>query len=152
MMLTHVPLSNEINSNAPVVCSRTIQIDTDIQSVWSILTNVNAWSTWQSDISDSELKEPLAPGASFLWKSGGTRIRSTVHSLDYCRSIGWTGKAAGTRAIHNWTLSELNGHTELVVEESMEGPMAHLLRKYLQKTLDRGMQLWLELLKKECEK
>ena len=151
-MQTHDSFSIEINSSAPVVSSRTIQIDTDIQSVWSILTDVNAWSTWQSDIQNSELKEPLAPGASFLWKSGGTRIRSTVHSLEYCRSIGWTGKAAGTRAIHNWTLSQLNGHTEVVVEESMEGPMAHLLRKFLQKSLDEGMQNWLDFLKKECEK
>lgn len=150
-MKTQVPFFIEINSNAPVVSSRTIQIDTDIQRVWSILTDVNAWSTWQSDIQNSELKEPLAPGASFLWKSGGTRIRSTVHSFDYCRSFGWTGKAAGTRAIHNWTLSQLNGHTEVVVEESMEGPMAHLLRKFLQKSLDQGIESWLDLLKKESE-
>lgn len=150
-MKTQVPLSIEINSSAPVVSSRTIQIDTDIQSVWSILTNINSWSTWQKEIRNAELKEPLAPGASFQWTSGGTRIRSTVHSLNYCRSFGWIGKAAGTRAIHNWTLSQLNGHTEVVVEESMEGPMAHLLRKFLQKNLDRGMESWLDLLKKACE-
>ena len=140
-----------IDSGAPVVCSRVIQIDADIQNVWSILTNVNAWNTWQKDISASELKEPLAPGASFLWKSGGMRIHSTVHSLKHGISFGWTGKAAGIRAIHNWTLSQLNGHTEVVVEESMEGPMALLFRKFLQKSLDQGMQNWLNYLKKRCE-
>lgn len=66
--------------------------------------------------------------------------------------MGWTGKSLGILAIHTWTLSEQNGKTILTVDESMEGFLAGILKKMLNKKLEIGMQKWLDLLKQECEK
>lgn len=55
-------------------------------------------------------------------------------------------------AIHNWTLTEIDGQTKVSVDESMDGFFAKLLKKSFNKNLENGMQKWLDLLKQECEK
>ena len=55
-------------------------------------------------------------------------------------------------AIHNWKLIALNGQTKVEVEESMEGFLAGLYKKSFNKSLETGMQKWLDLLKIESEK
>ena len=55
-------------------------------------------------------------------------------------------------AIHNWTITENDRKTEVIVEESIEGLFAKLLKNMLNKSLEKGMQNWLYLLKQECEK
>jgi len=150
-MKTNSQLPIGINSGAPVVCCRSIQIDTDIRNVWSTLTDINRWSSWQKDIKKSSMDTSLALQTSFIWFSGGARIRSTVHTLEPFKSFGWTGRSLGVFAIHNWTLRKENGTTRVLVEESMEGTLARLLSKSLRNKLEQGMQTWLELLKTECE-
>lgn len=141
-----------INNNAPVKCSKSIMINEDIASVWKVLTNINQWANWQDDISKSNLNGELKPDATFDWKSGGAKIHSTLHTVEPFTNFGWTGKTFGIFAIHNWTLKETNGQTEVVVEESMEGFIAKLFKGAFNKNLQKGMQKWLELLKNECEK
>ena len=55
-------------------------------------------------------------------------------------------------AIHNWTITIKDRKTEVIVEESLEGLFAKLLKNMLNKDLEKGMQNWLNLLKQECEK
>ena len=139
-MKTPDKVSVEINKAAPVQCSKSILISADQKKVWDLLTGINGWPRWQRDISESRLEGTLSAGSEFLWKSGGTKIRSTVHTLDPAGTFGWTGKAPGLTAIHNWYLEERDGLTEVKVEESMEGPLAKLFRKSLNRSLEKGMQ------------
>lgn len=141
-----------INSNASVKCSRTITINANSEKVWAIMTNIDNWATWQTDISKAKLNGELKPGTTFDWKTGGIKIHSTLHTVVPYKNFGWTGKTFGMFAIHNWTLTESNGQTKVSVEESMEGFFAKLLKKSFNKNLEKGMQNWLDLLKKECEK
>lgn len=141
-----------INYNAPVRCSKQITIHAGSEKVWSILTNINHWSTWQKEISNPKLNGELKTGTSFDWKTGGAKIHSILHTVRPFGEFGWTGKTFGMFAIHNWTLMENDGNTIVAVEESMEGFLATLFKKAFNKNLERGMQTWLELLKKECEK
>ena len=55
-------------------------------------------------------------------------------------------------AIHNWTLTEVPGGTQVSVDETMEGFLAGLFKSSFNKNLASGMQRWLELLKTESEK
>jgi hypothetical protein len=55
-------------------------------------------------------------------------------------------------AVHNWTFIKMNGQTKVIVDESMDGFLAGLLKKLFNKNLKRDMQNWLDLLKKVCEK
>ena len=141
-----------INKSALVKCSKHITIDADSKKVWSVLTNIDHWATWQTDISNAKLNGDLKPGTTFEWKSGGVKIHSTLHTVKPHLQFGWTGKTFGMFAIHNWTLTDLGGNTMVEVDESMEGFFAGLFRKSFNKSLEKGMQKWLELLKQECEK
>ena len=141
-----------INTTAPVKCSKKITINTDSKKVWKVLTNIDKWSTWQTDISKSKLNGELKSGTTFDWKTNGLKIHSTLHTVEPISQFGWTGKTFGMFAIHNWTLTEKNNKTTVEVNESMEGLLAWLFKKSFNKNLENGMQRWLELLKRECEK
>ncbi len=116
------------------------------------MTNINNWANWQTDISKPQLNGDLKPETTFDWKTGGAKIHSTLHTVEPFKNFGWTGKTFGMFAIHNWTLTETKGETKVSVHESMEGFFAKLLKKSFNKNLEKGMQNWLDLLKRECEK
>lgn len=141
-----------INNNAPVTCSKTITVNAHREKVWTVLTNIDNWASWQTDIAKSKLNGELTPTTTFDWKTGGAKIHSTLHTVEPFKNFGWTGKTFGMYAIHNWTLTEVNGKTKVSVDESMEGFLAKLLKTSFNKNLEKGMQNWLDLLKKECEK
>jgi uncharacterized protein YndB with AHSA1/START domain len=141
-----------INYNAPVTCAKEIQIKASKEKVWDVLTGINAWPSWQSDIPRAELKGDLKPGSEFHWKTGGAGIVSTLHTVEPYSQFGWTGKTFGMYAIHNWNLEEKNGITTVKVDESMEGFLAKLLRSSFNKNLQKGMQHWLDLLKNKSER
>lgn len=141
-----------INSKAPVQCSKSISIHANREKVWAVLTNINDWATWQTNINHPKLNGDLKPETTFDWKTGGAKIHSTLHTVEPFKQFGWNGKAMGMFAIHNWTLTETNGQTEVLVEESMEGILAKLFKKSFSKNLEKGMRHWLDLLKQECEK
>lgn len=141
-----------INNNAPVKCTKTIIIDASNEKVWSIMTNINNWTTWQTEISKANLNGLLKPETKFEWKTGGAKIYSTLHTVEPLKYFGWTGNTFGIFAIHNWTLSEIKNQTLVTVEESMEGFFAKVFKKAFNKSLEKGMQNWLNFLKQECEK
>jgi uncharacterized protein YndB with AHSA1/START domain len=141
-----------INNNAPVTCSKTISINTSPEKVWAVLTNISQWAKWQTDISKPKLNGELKPNTNFVWTSGGATIHSILHTVEPFNRLGWTGKSFGLFAIHNWTITKANHQTQVAVDESMEGLLASLFKKAFNKNLDNGLQTWLNLLKKECEK
>ena len=141
-----------INFNAPVKCSKTILINAKPATIWAVMSDIDNWDNWQTDIVKPKLNGELKVNTTFYWKTGGASIQSTLHTVQPNKSIGWTGKSFGTLAIHNWTLNEVNGSTQVSVEESMDGLLAKLFKGALNKNLEKGMTKWLELLKIECEK
>lgn len=141
-----------INNNAPVKCSKQITIDANSEKVWKVMTDINNWAHWQTDISKSKLNGTLKPETTFDWKTGGAKIHSILHTVEPYQYFGWTGTTFGMFAIHNWILNESNGKTMVTVHESMEGFLAKLFKISFNKNLKKGMLNWLELLKSECEK
>ncbi|MFN3640338.1 MAG: SRPBCC family protein [Flavobacterium sp.] len=141
-----------INNHAPVKCSKTITINSSSEKVWAVMTNIDNWANWQTEITKPKLNGELKPETTFDWKTGGAKIHSTLHTVEPFKYFGWTGKTFGMIAIHNWTLIEKNGKTTVTVDESMEGFFAQLLKNSFNKSLEKGMQNWLNLLKIECEK
>ncbi len=95
-----------INNNAPVKCSKTITINASSEKVWTVMTNINNWANWQTEISNPKLNGDLKPETTFDWKTGSAKIHSILHTVVPYKQFGWTGKALGMFAIHNWTLTE----------------------------------------------
>jgi len=141
-----------INDKAPVKCRKTVLINSAPEKVWTILTSIDRWPSWQTDIAKATQNGPLQPATTFDWQSGGAKIHSTLQPIDRFNHIGWTGKSVGILAIHNWKLTIENGQTKVEVEESMEGLLASLFKKTFNRSLEMGMQKWLDLLKAENEK
>jgi hypothetical protein len=141
-----------INQLAPVKCTQSIIIKAKPEQVWKVLTNIDNWSNWQSEIGMSSLNGELKSGSTFIWKTGGILINSKLHTVNPYSEFGWTGKTFGMFAIHNWVLTEHENNTIVKVEESMEGLLAKILKSSFNKSLEKGMAFWLEKLKKEVEK
>ena len=142
----------DINHQAPVKCSMKIIISASGKKVWEVLTDINKWPDWQTDIKTAKLNGALKEGTSFDWKTGGAKIHSSLHTVNPYLQFGWTGKTFGMSAIHNWTLTEEDGKTVVEVKESLSGIAASLFKKLFNKNLETGMQHWLELLKTACER
>jgi len=58
----------------------------------------------------------------------------------------------GLLAIHTWTITKANNQTQVAVDESMEGSFGKTFQNMFNKNLDKSLQTWLDLLKRECEK
>lgn len=141
-----------INPDAPVKCTKSIEIKAPAEKVWKTLTDINQWSAWQTEIHKPQINGALQPLTTFDWTTGGVRIHSTLHTVEPYTHFGWTGKTLGMYAIHNWTLNATHNGTIVQVDESMEGFLTRLFKKSFNQNLEKGMVKWLDLLKAECEK
>lgn len=140
-----------LNENAPVKSKKSILIDATPQRVWELLSDINNWNKWNTDIKYAKLNGDFAVDTTFDWNSGGTKINSTLHTITPLKEIGWIGKVYGALAINNITLSNVNGKTEVWVEESLEGLLMRFFRGYMQRTLEEGLTNWLIQLKEAAE-
>lgn len=141
----------DINQDAPVVQSNEIYIKAAPDKVWEVLINIENWDEWNNKIKNPKLQEELKVGATFTWKTNGSKIKSKIHTYKTNQAIGWTGKTLGARAIHNWYLEPTERGTLVKVEESMEGWIVKLMKKKINKTLKEDMAYWLEQLKIKSE-
>ena len=141
-----------VNHQAPVLAKYSITIKAPISSIWKILTAINNWPHWQSDVKKAHLKGNLAENTEFVWKAGGINFKSKIHTVKLNEEFGWTGTTLGASAIHNWKFSENNGKTLLTVEESLQGFFPSIFKKYFQKNLTEGIKKNLNELKIEVEK
>jgi uncharacterized protein YndB with AHSA1/START domain len=141
-----------VNTKAPVQSTATILINATSEKVWEVLTDIDRWPLWYPEIRRAKINGPLEPGTTFAWRTGGLHINSTLHIVEPHLHFGWSGKSVGLFAIHNWTLRSVDGKTQVSVAESMEGFVASLFKKKLNKTLEKQMHTWLMRLRTECEK
>jgi uncharacterized protein YndB with AHSA1/START domain len=128
-----------IADDAPVVSSVELVIDAPVDTVWRVLTAIDDWPAWNPDVKSVAIEGAAVEGASFRWRAGPGTIRSTILRVDRPRLIAWSGRTLGIRAIHVWRLEQRNGATLVRTEESYEGLVARVLRRSLQKTLDKAL-------------
>ncbi|WP_020607285.1 SRPBCC family protein [Spirosoma spitsbergense] len=146
------PESSTPNPDAPASTDKKIRISASPERVWQVMSQIDQWVTWQSDISKAKLNGPLQVGSTFDWNASGMDIHSTLHTVTPQEALGWSGKAFGAFAIHNWFFRPLtDGTTEVRVEESMEGWLVSVLGPVLQKSLDKATDRWLQALREMAE-
>jgi uncharacterized membrane protein len=140
-----------ININAPVRSRNQIEIETPLDAVWQILTDIENWSKWQKSVSETIVFGEVEEGTQFNWKAGGVSFKSKIHTSKLKSKFGWTGTTMGASAIHNWTFEGKGNKTIVVVEESLQGIFPKLFRNYFQKNLDSGIVTNLNELKTAAE-
>lgn len=143
----------QINKSAPAVASHEILINASAHRIWSLISEIDQWPTWNPAVEMAKLHGAFGVGTTFKWKSGGISIVSMLQEIIPASRLVWTGKTIGTQAIHVWTLDEANPDGVLVrTSESFDGWLPRLMRKTMQKTLDESLIAWLNELKRQAEK
>jgi hypothetical protein len=102
-----------------------------------VLTDFEAWPSWNPDVKARSMTGAVAEGSEFRWKAGPGTITSVIRRVEPLRLIGWTGRTLGIRAIHFWWLEPRDGTTFVRTAESYDGLVARLVRRQLQKVLDK---------------
>jgi uncharacterized membrane protein len=138
----------DADSTAKCFSKEEITINSPVENVFKILSDINNWDKWQTSVAKAEIYGATEVGARFKWKAGGLNISSQLHTVNLNSEIGWTGSIWWIKAVHNWYLSFENNVTKVTVMESLRGFGASLM----QKSLSEGMKRNLEELKKKAEK
>ena len=144
-------MNTPANTRAPLYARRQIVIAAPLDRVWDLQTTINAWPTWQRDITTAKLEGPLAAGSTFRWQAKGLNITSQLHTVEPRHLIGWTGVSLGMAAIHNWTFEAQGTGTLVTTEESLSGWLTRLLKLSDAQFLEKSLQASLALLKAQAE-
>ena len=142
----------EINRNAPATAEGELGIDADPQTVFSVISAIDRWPSWNPDVKSVTVQGPVQPGTGFRWKSGPSTLTSTLQVVDPPHEIAWTGTTMGIKAVHVFRFQASDGGTLAHSEESWEGLIASLLKGYSRRTLDKGIRSILGHLKAEAER
>ena len=142
----------DVDRDAPALTDLAIDIDAPRDRVWRLHTDVNAWPTWQPDITAATTEDPLRPGGSFNWSTYGMDITSTVYALDEGVRILWGGTANGITGIHEWTFADSPTGVRVTTTESFAGDPVAADIANMQALLDQSLQSWLQHLKDVAER
>jgi uncharacterized protein YndB with AHSA1/START domain len=139
------------SADAPVRSRRELEIAAPPEVVWGVLTDFDRWPQWNPEVKSMDFEGPLAAGSVFRWKAGPGTIVSTLEEVDPPRYVSWRGRTMSIGAIHEWRLEPRDGGTHVETEETFSGVLARVLRRSLQKQLDRALEEGLGHLKREAE-
>jgi len=140
-----------INEDAPVVAKVQIEIEADLDTVWNIMANIEAWPNWNPDVKDAVLHGDLKPGTHFQWKAGPGKITSVLQNVEPPHLLAWTGKTMGINAIDIFKFEFVDGKTIVKEEESWEGLLSRAMHGRFQKMLEESLEAGLKYLKAEAE-
>jgi uncharacterized protein YndB with AHSA1/START domain len=129
-----------------------IEIGASPQVVWEVLTRLENWPDWNSDVKWMRVDGPIAPGTEFRWKAGPGTIVSKIDRVESPRYISWHGRTLTIDAYHEWWLEPRDSGAFVRTEEAFFGMLARLLKWPLQKKLDKSFADALERLKRAAER
>ena len=144
-----VPTS--VDRTAPVIAVHEIDIEAPLETVWHLHVDVNAWPTWQTEITAAHIDGVLEPGVSFDWTSYGFSVTSTVYALAERARVLWGGTSGGTTGVHEWLFSETPEGVHVTTTESFAGEPVEADAAGMQTLLDASLVAWLAHLKAAAE-
>jgi hypothetical protein len=90
-----------IDNGAPVLAHHEVAIQASLEKIWRLHTDVNGWTTWQTDITAASIEGAFEVGNSFRWSSYGLDVTSTIYVItDYSRIL-WGGTGGEITGIPN---------------------------------------------------
>ncbi len=142
---------NSVDRAAPVIAVHEIDIEAPLETVWHLHVDVNAWPTWQAEITAAHIDGALEPGASFEWTSYGFSVTSTVYALAERARVLWGGTAGWITGVHEWLFSEMPEGVHVTTTESFAGEPVEADAAGMQTLLDASLVAWLAHLKAAAE-
>ncbi|MET8282951.1 SRPBCC family protein [Micromonospora sp. NPDC005174] len=156
MQRTTLTTGAGIDVSAPVVSRHSVTVTASADTVWRILTDIDAWTTWLPEIPYARVETPgpLAPGSVFRWSAAGMEIESTIVQVRQRERLVWRGYGDGPNGVlgvHVWALTSASDGVEVSTEESFAGPPVDADPAPFQEGLDATLAMWLERLKRTAE-
>lgn len=146
-----MPVPTSIDLTAPVIARHAVEVAAPLDIVWALHTDVNAWPTWQTDITTARLDGGFTEGASFSWTTFGLRVTSTIYKLAHRAEVLWGGTAEGITGIHEWLFTASPTGVRVATNESFAGAPIAADATRMQELLDGSLQSWLAHLKVAAE-
>lgn len=145
-----------IDETAPVISRHSITVRASAETVWLVLTDIDAWTTWLPELSYARVETPgpIGPGSVFRWSVSGLDIVSTIAEVRPHERLVWSGHANGSDGIlgvHVWNLAPGDGGLLVSTEESFAGPPVDADPDSVQAALDESLGTWLQRLKDTAE-
>jgi uncharacterized protein YndB with AHSA1/START domain len=141
----------DIDRDAEITASGSVEISASPAEVWTLISDIGGWPSWNPDVHEARLEGDLAVGSRFTWRAGPGTISSVLRSVEPGQELGWTGKTMGVRAVHVWRLESIPRGTRVTTEESWDGWPTRLMHKRMEKTLRSAVFHGLHTLKTEVE-
>jgi len=138
--------------DAPVRAQTQTRIAAPPSLVWSVLTELEHWPSWNPDVRSMAVEGPLKEGTVFRWKAGRMAITSTIRVLEPQKVIAWSGTLPGVSAVHVWRIAADRAGTLVWTAETFEGPLPRLFRRRLTRMLESALNDGIVALRAECER
>jgi hypothetical protein len=142
---------SEIDSAAPVLAHHEVEIKATLDEVWRLHADVNAWPSWQTDITTAGIEGAFEVGNSFSWSSYGLSVVSTIYAITDHSRILWGGTGAGITGIHEWLFEATPDGVHVTTNESFAGEPVDAEATKMQSLLDASLVSWLDQMKKAAE-
>jgi uncharacterized protein YndB with AHSA1/START domain len=146
-----VTTPTDIDRSAPVISHHEVDIEAPLDIVWRLHTDVEAWPTWQTDITEARAGGDFAPGQSFDWTSFDFPVTSTIYEVEAPNRALWGGAASGIMGVHEWVFTETPRGTHVETSESFAGEPVEADVAGMQSMLDGSLSSWLAHLKAAAE-
>ena len=131
----------QVNKSATSYAKEEILINASAVSVFKLISEINNWKLWQTNVEKVSIAGEPKEGTSFKWKTRGLSIVSKLHTLAPFTEIGWTGRTWWITAIHNWYFEEEEkGKCKVTVEESLNGFLSGLMNKSLRQGMIKNLK------------
>jgi hypothetical protein len=141
----------DVDIDAPVRAHHETDIDAPLDTVWQLHTDVNAWPSWQAEITAAHIDGAFQPGASFEWTSYGFTVVSTIYAVAERARVLRGGTAGGITGVHEWVFSETPTGVHVATNESFAGEPVQADVTAMRSALDSSLISWLAHLKAAAE-
>ncbi len=144
-------------ARAAVFAHNEIIIPAPAATIWRILLRAEEWPSWYPNAHSIHFVSHTGPDlryrSRFRWNTFGLRITSKVLEFEPERMIAWNAHGIGVDAYHVWLLTPLeDGSTHVLTEETQNGWLASLARRFMPSRLEQQHQVWLEELSRQSQR
>ena len=138
-------------TSGPIVADAQIEIAAGEREVWSVLADIDAWSTWNPAVRQSALKDELEAGRSFRYATAFGSLRCKLRAVDAPRSLAWSGRLLTITERQAWTIEPSADGCHVHSQASLSGIGAWLFKSRLETRLKADLEAVVMLLKLEAE-
>lgn len=139
------------NGDSQIKIETSDLIQSDIQEIWRLMSEVNRWLEWNKSISFAQLEGVFVKGNPFKWTCG-VNNRSILEDVIINKRIVWSTKSVGVKTLQRWDFKKTDESVLVSVSQSAEGWLTKIASQAVAKKLQKNQQEFLLSLKHTAEK